>query len=72
MGSTFSFSKHHLCFVLSGFVTRDLLLPDLALLHGRSLVCAWETGLQDVQENVAKLIVHALEVCVTSSGPPTR
>ncbi|PVD21712.1 hypothetical protein C0Q70_17512 [Pomacea canaliculata] len=45
-----------------GFVTRDLLLPDLALLHGRSLVCAWETGLQDVQENVAKLIVHALEI----------
>lgn len=47
---------------IAGFVTRDLLLPDIALIHGRALVCAWEIGLQDVQDNVVKLIIHALEV----------
>ncbi|KAK7504487.1 hypothetical protein BaRGS_00004353 [Batillaria attramentaria] len=45
-----------------GFTSRDLLLPDLALIHGRALVCAWEMGLQDVQDNVVKLIIHALEL----------
>ncbi|KAL8625934.1 hypothetical protein ACOMHN_012526 [Nucella lapillus] len=45
-----------------GFVSRDMLLPDMALIHGRALVCAWEMGLQDVQDNVVKLIIHALEM----------
>ena len=53
-------------FVCTGFVSRDMLLPDAALIHGRALVCAWETGLQDVQDNVVKVIIHALEVCYSN------
>ncbi|KAK7095189.1 hypothetical protein V1264_006634 [Littorina saxatilis] len=47
-----------------GFVSRDMLLPDIALIHGRALVCAWEMGLQDVQDSVVRLVVHALEIQV--------
>lgn len=47
---------------LLGFVVRDMLLPDAALIHGRALVCAWEMGLQDVHDTVVKIIIHALEI----------
>ena len=55
----------------AGFVSRDMLLPDAALIHGRALVCAWEMGLQDVQDNVVKLIILALEVSSSSALPRT-
>ncbi|XP_076454582.1 transcriptional adapter 1-like [Babylonia areolata] len=45
-----------------GFVSRDMLLPDSALIYGRALVCAWEVGLQDVQDSVIRLVIHALEL----------
>ncbi|KAK3793243.1 hypothetical protein RRG08_014721 [Elysia crispata] len=45
-----------------GFVSREGLMPDLAMVHGRMLVCAWETGLADVQDTAVKLLMLALEV----------
>ncbi|BFZ20132.1 hypothetical protein BsWGS_23171 [Bradybaena similaris] len=44
-----------------GFVAREGLMPDIAMIHGRMLVCAWETGLADVQESAVKLLMLALE-----------
>ncbi|GFR88976.1 transcriptional adapter 1-like protein [Elysia marginata] len=44
-----------------GFVSREGLMPDLAMVHGRMLVCAWETGLADVQDTAVKLLMLALE-----------
>ncbi|XP_005095229.2 transcriptional adapter 1 [Aplysia californica] len=44
-----------------GFVAREGLLPDSALVHGRMLVCAWETGLTDVNDAAVKLLLLALE-----------
>ncbi|GFN95440.1 transcriptional adapter 1-like protein [Plakobranchus ocellatus] len=36
-------------------------MPDLAMVHGRMLVCAWETGLSDVQDTAVKFLMLALE-----------
>ncbi|RUS91771.1 hypothetical protein EGW08_000479 [Elysia chlorotica] len=44
-----------------GFVSREGLMPDLAMVHGRMLVCAWETGLADVQDTAVKLLMAAIE-----------
>ena len=55
------FGFSYIC-VLPGFVSREGLMPDLAMVHGRMLVCAWETGLADVQDTAVKLLMLALEV----------
>ncbi|XP_059146340.1 transcriptional adapter 1-like [Physella acuta] len=44
-----------------GFVSREGLMPDAAMVHGRMLVCAWETGLADVQDSAVKLLMLSLE-----------
>ncbi|KAH9492877.1 Transcriptional adapter 1 [Bulinus truncatus] len=44
-----------------GFVQREGLLPDITMVHGRMLVCAWETGLADVQDTAVHLVMIALE-----------
>ncbi|CAL1543532.1 unnamed protein product [Lymnaea stagnalis] len=49
-----------------GFITRDGLLPDVTMVHGRMLVCAWETGLSDVQDSAVKLLMIALETQIKS------
>ncbi|XP_067662046.1 transcriptional adapter 1-like [Haliotis asinina] len=44
-----------------GFMSRDCLLPDISLMHGRMLVCAWESDLQDVASLTVKLLIQAVE-----------
>lgn len=43
-------------------------MPDAAMVHGRMLVCAWETGLADVQDAAVKLVLLSLEVCSAFVG----
>ena len=42
--------------------SHELLLPNLSTLHTRMLLGAWETGLEGVSEEAAKLLMFALEV----------
>ncbi|XP_076091348.1 transcriptional adapter 1-like isoform X1 [Mytilus galloprovincialis] len=44
------------------FATRELAVPDISMVQGRMLVCAWETGLEDVSDTAVKLIMQAIEV----------
>lgn len=44
------------------FAGRELALPDISMIHGRLLVCAWEVGLVSIDEAVIKLLMQALEV----------
>uniref|UniRef100_A0A2C9LAH2 Uncharacterized protein n=1 Tax=Biomphalaria glabrata TaxID=6526 RepID=A0A2C9LAH2_BIOGL len=44
-----------------GFVQREGLMPDITMVHGRMLVCAWETGLADVQDSAVHIVMLALE-----------
>ncbi|KAL4219677.1 Transcriptional adapter 1 [Mactra antiquata] len=44
------------------FAGRELTLPDISMIHGRLLVCAWEVGLVSVDEAVVNLIMQALEI----------
>ena len=32
------------------------------MVHGRMLVCAWETGLEEVSDTAVKLIMQSIEV----------
>jgi transcriptional adapter 1 len=43
------------------FATHDLLLPDIAMVHGRLVVSAWEFGLEGVHDDAVKLLMHAVE-----------
>ncbi|XP_045207907.1 transcriptional adapter 1-like [Mercenaria mercenaria] len=44
------------------FAGRELTLPDISMIHGRLLVCAWEIGLVSVDDAVVKFIMQALEI----------
>jgi len=55
VSSHFPLEKSHI-----RFCSRDLTLPDAALVHGRMLVAAWDAGLDDGCEDKAiKLILTA-------------
>ena len=43
--------------------SHELMLPDLATLHTRMLLGAWEAGLEGVSGEAATLLMLALEVC---------
>lgn len=45
-----------------GFASRDLLLPDIGMIQGRTLVVAWDIGLDDVATDVVSLLVTAVQV----------
>ncbi|KAJ8299920.1 hypothetical protein KUTeg_021439, partial [Tegillarca granosa] len=47
--------------IITAFAARDLTLPDITMVHGRVLVCAWETGLDDVVDEAVKLVMQAVE-----------
>ncbi len=47
--------------------SHELLLPDMATLHTRMLLGAWEVGLEGVTEESARLLSLALEVYMTTS-----
>jgi len=42
--------------------SHELMLPDLATLHTRMLLGAWEAGLEGVSEEAAQLLMLAIEV----------
>ena len=43
-------------------------LPDVATLHGRLYLGAWEQGLSSVADDSALLLSHAVEVMETYCG----
>lgn len=43
------------------FCARDFVLPDLPMMYGRVYVCAWETGLDEIEERAVKLIAIAVQ-----------
>lgn len=44
------------------FCSRDMVLPDMAMIHGRLLVTAWDLGLEEVEEDAVKLLIAAVEI----------
>ena len=53
------------CYVrLLEFAVHELLLPDIAMVHGRFIVSAWEFGLEGVQDAAVKLLSLAVEVVI--------
>jgi len=59
-------SHFHFCEVLLhfplGYVSREILLPDVGLIHGRMIVTAWDYGLEDVDDDAIRLLLLAVEV----------
>ena len=43
--------------------SHELVLPDVSTLHARMLLGAWEAELEDVSEDCARVLLHALQVC---------
>jgi len=43
------------------FCAREGTLPDIALIHGRLMVGAWEEGLEEVEDQVVQLVLVAVE-----------
>nr|XP_022326093.1 transcriptional adapter 1-like [Crassostrea virginica] len=43
------------------FASRDMVLPDITMVHGRMLVCAWEVGLEEVTDTTVKLVMQTIE-----------
>lgn len=39
-----------------------MVLPDITMVHGRMLVCAWEVGLEEVTDTTVKLVMQTIEV----------
>jgi len=43
------------------YATREMLLPDIAMVHGRLVVTAWEFGLDSVDDDAVHLLMMAVE-----------
>ncbi|XP_013420892.1 transcriptional adapter 1 [Lingula anatina] len=43
------------------FCTREMMLPDIGMVHGRMLVMAWDQGLEDVKDDAVRLVMQAVE-----------
>lgn len=43
------------------YAARDLLLPDVAMIHGRMIVSAWEFGLDGVDDEAIRILLQAVE-----------
>lgn len=39
-----------------------MILPDIGLVHGRLMVTAWDFGLDNVEDDVVRLMMLAIEV----------
>jgi hypothetical protein len=39
-----------------------MLLPDVAMVHGRLVVSAWEFGLDGVQDDAVRMLAQSVEV----------
>jgi hypothetical protein len=44
------------------FAVHDMLLPDIAMVHGRLVVTAWEFGLDGVQDDAVRMLTQSVEV----------
>ena len=47
---------------ISAFASREMLLPDIGMVHGRMIVTAWDYGLDKVEDNAVRLLMKAVEV----------
>ncbi|XP_061165149.1 transcriptional adapter 1-like [Saccostrea echinata] len=43
------------------FASREMVLPDITMVHGRMLVCAWEVGLEEVTDTTVKYVMQTVE-----------
>ncbi|XP_048777709.1 transcriptional adapter 1-like [Ostrea edulis] len=43
------------------FASREMVLPDITMVHGRMLVCAWEVGLEEVTDSTVRLVMQSVE-----------
>lgn len=50
------------CSVHAAFASREMLLPDIGMVHGRTIVAAWDYGLDKVEDNAVRLVMKAVEV----------
>ena len=39
-----------------------MILPDIGVIHGRMIVTAWDMGLESLEDDAVRLVVHAVEV----------
>lgn len=60
----FNMLLHFAC--IAAFASREMLLPDIGMVHGRFVVAAWESGLEDVDDSAIRLIMVAIEVKTVS------
>ena len=49
--------------LLVAFANRELVLPDIGMIHGRMIVSAWDYGLEGVNDNAVRLLLNSIEVC---------
>lgn len=52
----------------AAFASREMLLPDIGMVHGRTIVTVWDYGLEKVEDNAVRLIMKAVEVVQTFSA----
>merc|ERR1712002_584789 len=43
------------------FASKEMLLPDIGMVHGRMMVSAWDYGLDFVDDNAVRIMMHAIE-----------
>ena len=43
-------------------MSREQTLPDLGMIHGRLICSAWDYGLDEVQDDAARMVMQAVEV----------
>lgn len=48
--------------LFSAFASRELLLPDIGMVHGRLIVTAWDFGVENVEDDAVKLLMQAVQV----------
>lgn len=46
------------------YSSQELFLPDMSLIFGRMMLCAWEMGLDGAEESAAELLVVAVQVWI--------
>ena len=54
--------------IFLAYACREMLLPDLGMIHGRLIVAAWSFGLDDVTDNASKMLLHAVEVHISPNS----
>lgn len=47
---------------MPGYLSREMVLPDIGMIHGRLMVTAWDFGLEDVNDDVVRALMLAIEI----------